>query len=416
MFIRTKVTANRVLLLVGQLWAVPLLILIRLVRPLVVIRIGVLFSEYFGHYSGNVELYLCERDSGINRLQEKHIDVWFNLTSVVSNRQLERMWGRQFKILPRFLLAPLYRLNQFIPGGQMHQIESTYHDRDVLNLLSTQLPHAVFTAEEEELGARLLAEMGIPEGAQFVCLNVRDGAFHSKLTFTNYRNADVSRYMLAAEELTKCGFFVIRMGKLVDQNFESSNPRILDYALSEFRSDFMDIYLGAKCFFAISTSSGWDNIPGVLFRRPVLYTNVVPISQVQSWNDNTLAIFKRHWFSEQGRFLTQSEIFHLIDKGFVSASPPFDELGVELVENTAEEIYDATMEMADMLQPEGLIYSDEEKQMQYAFWSFFKQNLQRNDLQYLHGDIRVRIGTKFLTVASEYTDPSIDPAIYNIRQ
>ena len=58
-------------------------------------------------------------------------------------------------ILPQFLLAPLYRLNLAIPGGQIHQIESTYHDRDVLNLLSAQPPHTVFTTAEEELGKRL---------------------------------------------------------------------------------------------------------------------------------------------------------------------------------------------------------------------------------------------------------------------
>jgi putative glycosyltransferase (TIGR04372 family) len=374
-FIRRNVTANRVFFVVGQLWAVPLLLIVRLFRPLVVIRMNFLLSEYLGHYSGNVELHLCERDAGINRLQKRHIDLWFNQTGVVSNKQLEKMWERQLTILPRVLLAPVYRLNRLVPYGQIHQIPSTYHDRDVNNLLSTQPLHAVFTPEEEEVGRRLLSEMGIPEGAPFVCLNVRDGAFHSQKRFTNYRNADVSRYMLAAENLTKRGFQVVRMGKKVEHKFESGNEKILDYASSAFRNDFMDIYLGAKCFFAISTSSGWDNIPGVLFRRPVLYTNVVPISQVQSWNGNTLAIFKRHWLPSQSRFLTQSETFYLIDRGFVSSFPPFDELGVEL----------------------------------------YRRNLQRVELGHLHGDIRVRIGAKFLAAAPEFTHDMIDPAIFRLR-
>lgn len=399
------------LLFVGQLWAVPLLVIIRLLRPFVLIRIGTLYSEYFGHYSGNVELYLCERDSGISKPNGRHIDVWFNLTSVVSNRQLEIMWRRRLSILPRFLLAPIYRINRFIPGGQIHQIESTYHDRDVLNLLSTQLPHAVFTPAEEEFGKRLLNEMGIPEGAQFVCLNVRDGSFHNKLTFTNYRNADLSRYVLAAEELAELGLFIIRMGKLVEKKFQSANPKILDYATSEFRSDFLDIYLGAKCFFAISTSSGWDNIPGVMFRRPVVYTNVVPISQVQSWNNNTLAIFKRHWSPTHGRFLTQTEIFSLVEKNFTSSLPPYESLGIKLLENTEEEIRDVVMEMVGMLRFNRGRQKGLEDKTQSEFWDIYSDNLQRTGLKYLHGKIRVRIGVNFLTGAREYLDDSIDNAI-----
>jgi putative glycosyltransferase (TIGR04372 family) len=221
--------------------------------------------------------------------------------------------------------------------------------------------------------------------------------------------------MLAAEELTKLGIYVVRMGKKVGQKFESDNTKILDYASSVFRSDFMDIYLGAKCFFVISTSTGWDNIPCILFRRPVVYINFVPISLFATWNYNTLAIFKRHWFHPQKRFLTQSEIFYLVDRGFVSAFPPYVELGIKLIENTAEEICDVVMEMVDMLRPERPNRTDEEINMQNAFWSIYRHNLQRYDLRYLHGDLRARVGAKFLADALEFTDDIIDPTIYRLR-
>lgn len=413
-FIRRNVTANRILFVVGLLWAVPLLIIVRLLRPLFVIRMGVLHNQFIGHYSGNVEIYLCERDSGIN-WQKRHIDLWFNQTDIISNEQVKKIWKRQLTILPKVFLFPVYRLNRLIPFGKFHQIESTYHDRDVNNLLHTQPSHASFTAEEEDMGLQLLRKMGIPEGAPFVCLIVRESIFHSQFQFTNYRNADVSRCMLAAEELTKLGFYVVRMGKKVEQKFESDNTKILDYASSAFRSDFMDIYLGAKCFFVISTSTGWDNIPCILFRRPVVYINFVPISLFATWNHNTLAIFKRHWFPPQKRFLTQSEIFYLIDRGFVSAFPLYDELGIKLIENTPEEICDVVMEMVDMLRPERPNRTDEENKMQDAFWSIYRHNLQRFNLRHLHGDLRARVGAKFLAAAPEFTHDIIDPTISRLR-
>jgi hypothetical protein len=105
----------------------------------------------------------------------------------------------------------------------------------------------------------------------------------------------------------------------------------------------------------------------------------------------------------------------LVDRGFVSAFPPYDELGIKLIENTAEEICDVVMEMVDMLRPERPNRTDEEINMQNAFWSIYRHNLQRYDLRYLHGDLRARVGAKFLADALEFTDDIIDPTIYRLR-
>ena len=43
------------------------------------------------------------------------------------------------------------------------------------------------------------------------------------------------------------------MGKIVNDKLETSNPMIIDYANSPFKSDIMDIYLHTKCFFTATT-------------------------------------------------------------------------------------------------------------------------------------------------------------------
>ena len=43
------------------------------------------------------------------------------------------------------------------------------------------------------------------------------------------------------------GYYVIRMGVKASKPLKSSNPKIIDYANSKIRNDFLDIYLGAKC-------------------------------------------------------------------------------------------------------------------------------------------------------------------------
>ena len=45
--------------------SLPIILLIRLLRPLIIIRFGLLVGQRIGHFAGNTELYLCERDAGI---------------------------------------------------------------------------------------------------------------------------------------------------------------------------------------------------------------------------------------------------------------------------------------------------------------------------------------------------------------
>ena len=50
------------------------------------------------------------------------------------------------------------------------------------------------------------------------------------------------------------------MGKIVDKKFDIQSDYIIDYANNPLRSDFMDIYLGAKCLFCLTTQTGYDGV------------------------------------------------------------------------------------------------------------------------------------------------------------
>ena len=51
-----------------------------------------------------------------------------------------------------------------------------------------------------------------------------------------------------------------------------SNPRIIDYA-TDFQSDFMDLYLSARCTFFIGNNGGMVTLP-LIFRKPLVIVNV----------------------------------------------------------------------------------------------------------------------------------------------
>ena len=373
--------------------AIPVVAIIRMIRPFLLIRFSDLISSRIGHFSVNTELYLCERDAGINVPKQSYLDVFY-MIKPISNEQLAKMWRRVLIVWPAWILAPINSLNRRIPGGVVHDIGST-HGRDVHNLYDRFRPHLQFTVEEEAMGEAGLRDIGVPKGVPYVCLNVRDSAYLSgpRWAYHNYRDSDIQDYVLAAEELADLGYYVIRMGAKVHEAMKSIHPRVVDYATNGMRSDFMDIYLGAKCLFAISTGTGWDAIPEV-FRRPIVYVNFGPVGYLCGYRNQVISITKHHFSLSKNRELFLSEIF-AEGVGFCMDTSDYESKGVRLIDNTSEEIRDVAIEIAERLNGTWQPYIDDEM-LQQSFWEIFPTDAVDSEGKPLHSEVRARFGALFL--------------------
>lgn len=375
--------------------SLPLVLLIRLVRPFFLIRFGGLFSSRIGHLAANTELYLCELDEGINRPPIKFFDIFYLMFEPNCNEYLVNMWKRVLTIWPRWIIKPIVIVNRILPGWQLHEICNMQHDRDINNLLDKYKTHISFTQEEEDIGESSLRKMGIPPGADFICLLVRDSAYlnDASWSYHNYRDCTIDNYKLAAEEMAERGYYVVRMGVVVSSKFSSSHGRVIDYATNGMRSEFMDIYLGAKCKFCISTSSGWDAIP-FIFRKPIIYAPIVPVGYFFTFSDNFSAITKHHIDTDSGKELTLSEIFER-GVGFCMTASDYEEKRITLIENTPEEIRDLVIEFEDRVRGTWETLEKDEL-LQKQFWQIFPVNATDIKGVALHGQIKGRFGTHFL--------------------
>lgn len=386
--------------------AVPVLLVLRLIRPWLLVRWGGLITTRIGHFVANTELYFCECDAGINVPKQRHVDLFYR-GSTICNQQLATMWKRVLRIWPVWILAPISRVNRMIPSGGSHEIgDNTQGALDVHNLLDRFPPHLKFTPEEEARGAAGLSAMEIPPDAPFVCLIVRDSAYldaHQPAVdwnYHNYRDSDIQNYVLAAEELSNRGYFVIRMGTKVKEAMKSAHPRVIDYATNGMRSDFMDIYLGAKCEFCISTGTGIDAIPE-MFRRPIVYVNMIPLGYLHTFRKEFISLTKKHISKEEGRILTMREIFNH-GVGFCLHTSDYASKGIELIENTPEEILDIVIEMAERLNGTWQPHEDDEA-LQRRFWEIFPTDaVDAYQGRPLHGEIRARFGAHFLRNNREF--------------
>ena len=140
--------------------ATPAVVVIRLMKPWLIVRLGSLTSTSIGHFAANTELYFCERDAGINMPMQRSID-FFYLRKPICNKQLTIMWKRVLRIWPAWFLGLVDGANRLIPGGAVHEIgNNTQNDRDVHNLLDQFAPHLQFTIEEEARGESGAASYG----------------------------------------------------------------------------------------------------------------------------------------------------------------------------------------------------------------------------------------------------------------
>lgn len=376
---------------------IPLLIII-LLRPFIQTKIYLVRSNRIGHFAADLELHLCEK----KELNRKEISIFYFARSAC-NSQLAKMWKRKLLILPPFFMRPLDYIIRSIPFLNTFSGNTINYDRDVLNLYDKYPAQLTFTPQEEVLGKKKLVEIGIPKGSSFVCLIVRDGRY---LNLENdgisdqkntYRNSSIQNYSLAAENLASHGYFVLRMGALVERPLVTNSPKVIDYATNGSRSEFMDIYLGAKCAFCISTGTGFDAIPNI-FRRPIVFVNYSPIEYLFTSRNEYISITRHYFSTKLNRELSLSEIlkngFGIIDSTF-----RLEQSGVWLKENTPEEISEVVMEMIERVKgswkPE-----PGDIALQNKFWKIFKRDsryIRKDSLGIpIHGEIRASFGSVFL--------------------
>ena len=380
----------------------PILIIIRLISPIFIIRFGELISSRIGHLAANTELYLCEKDSKINIPNKPYINIFYLKDKPYCNKFLIKKWKEILHIFPKWIIHPIYSLNNIIPLGNNHKIgNNTHGDRDVLNLLDKFEPHIMLTRNEENMGQTILNEMGISLNSRIVCLLVRDSSYlktkmpNGNWDYHNYRDSDIENYLPAAEYLAEKGFFIVRMGKEVNKPLVSNKTNIIDYASSKYVSDFMDIYLGAKCTFCISTGAGWDAVPAWLFRKPTIFTNLVPFGYLPTFSDKFLLTTKRHYSQILNRDLTVSEIYNFGVYNFLHTSS-YNDKQLILIENTPEELKYVVIEMIEYINLE-MDENRSEELISKRFWKLYSElNNTFSTNNFLHGELKSRFSNSYL--------------------
>ena len=366
-----------------------LCLLIKIIKPIFFIRFGCLQSEQIGPCAGQTELNLCEKEHGIQ--PKKTFDI-YNIGNPLfrCNNQLIIMWKRILRVYPRSRY--FWNIMRSFSFFKSHVIRTTLGERDVHGLLEISPVHLSFTKNEIIQAKKDLLKMNIKDNDKYVLMINRGQKYLSNTqTKANYdyhshRNSSIQDYMPMAEMLAANGNSVIRVGHMVSDIMKNENKKIIEYDHDGFRTELLDIYLGANCRYVVGSDTGYLSVAAA-FHRPIVWVNVSHLDQIDCYFKNWITIFKTYWLKAEKRFMSIKEIF-ATGVAKYNTNEEFEKKGIELINNTPQQITDAASEMEKRLDGSWQ-ESDEDKNLQKLFWEHCKTSN-------TYGVIKSKIGAKFL--------------------
>jgi len=319
-----------------------------------------LCSNRIGAIGYNMEILLRRIKNDIN-LRKRNIHVVACMYVPAANRQLLNMYRREIRVIENRLLGEILLHSGIKNAGFYHSLKYTINVDYEFNCLK---PALSFTEKEKDLGRKKLKEMGISEKDWFVCFHSRASNYETHYhgldisQRNDFRDSKIENYLLAAEYIVSQGGYAIRMGAVIDRPLHKKrNPRIIDYSV-DYRSDFMDIYLAGNCKFFLGNTAG-IYIVSTIFGVPVAWANSIPYN-VAPLTTKDAFIPKKIWDIKKNRFLTFEEIFNS-DIVNYCLTEQYRNAGLDVIENSADEILELAKEVNMRLDNEYISDSESER-------------------------------------------------------
>ncbi|MBI1175199.1 MAG: TIGR04372 family glycosyltransferase [Sideroxydans sp.] len=349
----------------------PLKEVLLLVPVLVLKSLGVRFLwtniDRIGHLACDVDCYIKERQLG---LVPQHHAILLAPKDKVANKALLGYWCRYIraisspwlcKMLNPLASHRLLRLNIYEYTTAINETAPFY---GIQRQWGGRPPLLSLKQEDVARGEKCLLQLGLPPGAWFVCVHSREGGYsvHDE-HFHSHRNSAIESYQMAMKAIVDRGGWCIRIG---DPSMKKMSPmrNTIDYAHSPLKSDWMDLFLFARCRFFLGNSSG-PFLVASAFGVPVALANQSPVSVVLPYGGADIGIPKLIWSEKDQRLLAFPEILGT-SIGDLRLTHEHEQAGISVIDNTTEDIRDLALEQLDRVEGR-LTYDPVDEALQAKF-------------------------------------------------
>ncbi len=362
--------------------------IINIFRPVFIV--GLSYKGRITHYMQPMELHL--RQANIS--QKKYLMI-FVMPAATPNEAVRAIYCRYSTIIDSHF-PQLFR-SAF---GIVSEILKHRFTPELLahHLLWPLAPATTLNKAEDGFGKDLMRQLGIPDGAEYVCLGVKEAAYYASINpdggygqdlrhqAIDSRNVNIANYMLAATHLAELGIYVVRIGSVVSAPLpKDRHPLIIDYA-TEARSELGDVVLGANCKFLICGATG-SFIFAASYNRPRVYLDQYDFALTAGmWHDQAIMI-TRLYRTKKEEFLPFKSVIEYGET--LCTDSELHILNIQPIPNSPEDILDAVSEL-NLRINNFLTYSNENDLLQDKFYSCFDPPIRWRELSI------TRISTNFL--------------------
>jgi len=301
------------------------------------IKIPYFHTERIGHLVVDPESFLkayflknqkfprCILLAPINKTaNQKLLDYWKKYFFVIKNKFFCRF-------LSPLCFHPLLKSDEKFAASiddtsSIYSINAKWADKEPLLSISK---------EDLKFGKNALLDLGLNNEDWFVCVHSRDRGYSpSDEHLHSFRNTNIEDYLEAIEYIISKGGKCIRMGDSTMRPAPKLNG-LIDYALSPFKSEQMDIFLCSQCLFFLGGNSGIFELSS-LFGRPVAIANMAPMSIVARGSED-ISIPMNYADEHSGELIDYKSIMES-SKSNYRTSNDFIDAGISLIPNTPYEI------------------------------------------------------------------------------
>jgi putative glycosyltransferase (TIGR04372 family) len=359
-----------------RLLALPVVFIFYLLRKYVVVEFVLPNVTLFGHLALEPEKVLSNIASHGSRSvgDPKRILIWsLGKSREQVNKALVKIWRRELFVLPSAVIDAMHRASKWLPNFEMKvlQFDKLHENDHVLDLCDSNLK---LTSSEIEMGEKYLRHVGIEAHTPYICLVVREAAWAPPTTGPSssgtLRSRSFEDFLLAAEALADLGVAVVKLGAA--GTFKTAGTKIIDYANSKDKSEFLDVYLPAHAKCVVSTMSGPDAV-ALVGRVPVLYVDIAQYSLCFAGTRLVTWVPARLISQKSGRAMSLSETFESGAGRFLGSSA-FEQAGIKIEQSSPEQIRDYCLDFYQSLTNQKLDYGPIQNLYREKFHTFLSKN------------------------------------------
>ncbi len=308
----------------------------------------------FGEIAHCLDVYIKARKLG---LTPKVNAILTTRPEWISNNVLLDYWREQHSDEVTILIDPTKAANAEeiyqgcdlcidilqLPGDRT--LHTNWASTEIWNLWADADGSALLTLRDDhrKVSREWMRQRGFPDNGWFAAFHIREPGYHHETgkSPNRHRDSRVEDYFPAMKAIVDRGGWVVRIG---DQSMTPlpEMEHVIDYTVSMEHDEVLDVFFCADAKFMVAVSSGGLAVANV-FGTPVLAVNMFPPGDY-SYSRQDFYIHKHLRRRDTGKFLNAGEM----------VAPPlrlmltprhYEEQGLDVIPNTAEDIEEAVEEM-----------------------------------------------------------------------